>query len=171
VAKTVSTIGYEGAELEAFLATLLAAGIDHVVDVRAVPISRKRGFSKLKLAAALAEANIEYTHVAALGDPKAGREAMKRGDYETFFSIYSAHIASESGEAALSHVDTLARNHSAALLCFERRPDECHRTVIASTLSERYGFVVRHLGVNNATCRGLGKLPPKRIELSASVAA
>jgi len=60
--KTIFTIGYEGADLDLFLGTLVKAGISHVIDVRDVPASRKRGFSKNALAAALNAQGIAYTH-------------------------------------------------------------------------------------------------------------
>ena len=65
--------GYEGADLEGFLGTLLARGVRTVVDVRLTPISRKPGFSKRRLAAALAELGIDYVHLPALGNPKWNR--------------------------------------------------------------------------------------------------
>src|SRR3546814_15143370 len=85
------TIGYEGSDIAHFLLTLQQCGIKRVIDVREVPLSRKRGFSKTALAAKLVESGIDYSHFKALGDPKPGRDAMRRGDFSAFVDIYSEH--------------------------------------------------------------------------------
>src|SRR5579863_6700898 len=74
-AATLSTIGYEKARLADFIAALRAAGIAAVLDVRDRPISRRPGFSKRQLAAAIEAAGMRYVHLAALGTPPEGREA------------------------------------------------------------------------------------------------
>jgi uncharacterized protein (DUF488 family) len=145
--RSLFTIGYEGAELEAFLATLTQAGVEHLVDVRDVPISRKKGFSKSKLSDALATVGIRYTHLRALGDPKDGREAMKRGDYRGFLQIYLSHIAQDCAQEALEEALSIANGSPAVLLCYERSPKECHRTIVAQHLTDRGSFQIRHLGV------------------------
>jgi uncharacterized protein (DUF488 family) len=75
------TVGYEATDIERFVKTLVSVGVKRLADVRAVAISRKKGFSKRKLAERLAEAGIEYVHYVDLGDPKPGREAAKSGNY------------------------------------------------------------------------------------------
>src|SRR5215208_2853638 len=61
---TVFTIGYEQhAEPSSLVDALRTAGVRRLVDVRELPLSRRRGFSKTALAAALATAEIEYQHV------------------------------------------------------------------------------------------------------------
>src|SRR3546814_2896152 len=75
------TIGYEGSDIAHFLLTLQQCGIKRVIDVREVPLSRKRGFSKTALAAKLVESGIDYSHFKALGDPKPGRDAMRSEEH------------------------------------------------------------------------------------------
>lgn len=58
--KTVYTIGYEGTDIERFVKTLTAVGVEAVADVRAVPLSRKKGFSKNSLREHLESAGIKY---------------------------------------------------------------------------------------------------------------
>ncbi len=65
----IFTIGYEGATVAALLAALTQAGVERLIDVRALPVSRRPGFSKTPLSAALAEAGIDYVHLRALGTP------------------------------------------------------------------------------------------------------
>ena len=88
----ILTIGYEGASIEEFVTTLKLAEIDVLIDVRDVPISRKRGFSKGALSSTVEAVGIKYLHLRDLGDPKPGREAARRGDVQTFESIFNAHL-------------------------------------------------------------------------------
>ncbi|TQK97553.1 helix-turn-helix protein [Streptomyces puniciscabiei] len=73
VAPGLWSAGYEGRDIDSFVASLLDSRIDVVADVRLTPISRKKGFSKTRLGQALAEAGIEYTHLRGLGNPKENR--------------------------------------------------------------------------------------------------
>ncbi len=88
----ILTIGYEGASIEEFVTTLKLAEIDVLIDVRDVPISRKRGFSKGALSSTVEAVGIKYLHLRDLGDPKPGREAARRGDVQTFERIFNAHL-------------------------------------------------------------------------------
>jgi len=127
-AKRIFTIGYEKATQPELIAALKAAGVRQVIDVRAVPLSRKPGFSKNVLAAGLAEAGIGYVHLKALGTPPAGREAARKGRMAEMERIYAEQL--ETPEAALQAVQmiALAEETPSALLCFERDPAMCHRT-------------------------------------------
>ena len=73
----IFTIGYEATTMAEFLAALNEAGVERVIDVRALPLSRRPGFSKSPLRAALAEAGIDYVHLKALGTPADGRSAAR----------------------------------------------------------------------------------------------
>ena len=75
----IYTIGYEGTDIERFVATLKIVGIKHLADVRAVAVSRKKGFSKSALSARLDAEGIQYFHFIELGDPKPGRDAARAG--------------------------------------------------------------------------------------------
>ena len=86
----IFTIGYEGSTQDEFIAALQQAGVERIIDVRAVPLSRKPGFSKNVLAAGLSEAGIDYVHLKALGTPPAGREAARKGDEAGLERIYAA---------------------------------------------------------------------------------
>jgi uncharacterized protein (DUF488 family) len=146
--RVLYTVGYEGADIVHFLRTLQDCGIKRLIDIRDVPISRKRGFSKTVLANALEEQGIAYIHLKALGDPKAGREAMRRGDYPAFLEIYSSHIATTEGQKALRKAVELAEESPSILLCYERSPTHCHRTVVAKEMALLTDFTVKNVGVN-----------------------
>lgn len=126
----IFTIGYEGATQAELVAALSAAGVERVIDVRAVPLSRKPGFSKNVLAAGLAEAGIGYVHLKALGTPPEGREAARKGRHGVLARIYAAQL--ETPEAALqaAQMVELAAEKPSALLCFERDPAACHRSLL-----------------------------------------
>lgn len=124
----IFTIGYEGATQPELVAALTGAGVERVIDVRAVPNSRKPGFSKNVLAAGLAEAGIDYVHLKALGTPPAGREAARKGKWEVMNRIYAAQLATPEAGMEAAQMIALAQEKPSALLCFERDPAQCHRT-------------------------------------------
>ena len=133
---TLFTIGYQGQTIGSFTDTLLAHGVTQVLDVRQLPFSRKPDFSKKRLTAHLAAAEIGYTHIAALGTPKLLRDQVRRDhDYPTFFAAMAALIAAQPDALALA-LDVIQAQPS-ALLCFEANPDECHRLTVAEALAQR----------------------------------
>ena len=86
--KTLFTIGYEKARLADVVATLAGSGIATLIDVRDRPISRRPGFSKHQLAAAVGAAGIGYRHLQALGTPPEGREAGRRREWPRFGGLF-----------------------------------------------------------------------------------
>ena len=73
----IFTIGYEGTTQPEVIGALKAAGVTLLADVRAVPLSRRPGFSKNVLANGLREAGIVYIGLKALGTPPEGREVIR----------------------------------------------------------------------------------------------
>lgn len=141
----IFTVGYEGTDIDRFVATLKAANIMQLADVRAVALSRKKGFSKTKLALRLSEEGIEYRHFVKLGDPKPGREAARAGKFDEFRKIYGSHFSSCEAQSDLSDLKCYASESATVLLCFERDPKECHRSIVAESLSSSLGFEVFNL--------------------------
>ncbi|WP_425229887.1 DUF488 family protein [Sphingomonas sp.] len=133
---TIFTIGYESATVDALIAALQAAGVRQVIDVRALPLSRRPGFSKSSLAASLAEAGIAYRHLKALGTPKPGRDAAKKGDVATLRAVYADQLALPEAQAQAAIMRELAAERPSALLCFERDPHHCHRTLLLAAEGE-----------------------------------
>ena len=127
-ARRIFTIGYEGATQPELIAALQAAGVERVIDVRAVPLSRKPGFSKNVLAAGLKEAGIDYVHLKALGTPAEGREAARKGKWDMMARIYAAQLETPEATAEAVRMIALTVEKPSALLCFERDPAHCHRT-------------------------------------------
>ena len=127
---TIFTIGYEGVTMDEFIAALQKAGVERVIDVRALPLSRRPGFSKSTLAASLRAAGIDYVHLKALGTPKRGRDAAKKGDVATLREVYDDQLALPEAQAAAAQMRALAAEKPSALLCYERDPCHCHRTLL-----------------------------------------
>jgi uncharacterized protein (DUF488 family) len=130
----VYTIGYEGTDIERFVQTLKAVGIQVLADVRAVALSRKKGFSKTALRNRLAQEGIDYIHYIALGDPKPGRLAARAGKHDQFRKIYGKHLATDAAQVALKDLNFVAQIKVTCLLCFERDPNVCHRSIVTHEL-------------------------------------
>jgi uncharacterized protein (DUF488 family) len=139
------TIGYEGCTIADVLAELRAARVGLLIDVRAVPQSRKPGFSKRQLAAGLDEQGIAYVHLQGLGTPKPGRDAVRAGHPERMEPIFREHMASDRAQADLANAKQLARGVRACLLCFEQDPMMCHRRFVAEMVSAETGQEIVHL--------------------------
>lgn len=132
----IFTIGYEGATMEGFIVALRRVGVEQVLDVRALPLSRRPGFSKTPLAASLAEAGIGYVHLKALGTPKPGRDAAKKGDVATLEAVYAGQLELPEAQAQAAMMLALAAEKPSALLCFERDPAHCHRTLLLAAMGD-----------------------------------
>jgi uncharacterized protein (DUF488 family) len=146
VPATLYTIGYEHHMTPASLTeALLSAGVVRLIDVRELPISRRRGFAKRALSEALAASGIGYEHVRALGNPKASRDLYRSGRQPEGERQYLAHLRNGSSEA----VDALAAalfSLPTCLMCFEADHRTCHRALIVQELRERRPNVrVEHL--------------------------
>ena len=136
--QTLFTIGYEKAKPAAVLGELKRAKVDLLVDTRAVAASRRPGFSKRQLAAALDEAGIAYIHLQKLGTSAQGRQAARAGDFEALWRIYDKHIKTAEAQDALGELLALIKSGKrVCLLCYERDPNECHRSRIAALVKKR----------------------------------
>ena len=133
----IFTIGYEGTTVPEFTAALQKAGVKRVIDVRALPLSRRPGFSKSPLRAALAEAGIEYVHLKALGTPAEGRAAARAGRNAELERIYAGQLELPEAMAQSAQMLQLASEEPSALLCMEREPAHCHRTLLLNAVAPR----------------------------------
>ena len=140
------TIGYEKSALSDVMRTLKQAGVELLIDTRAVAASRRAGFSKRMLAAGLEQEGIKYLHLQKLGTPTEGREAARGGDFKKLWRIYDKHIKTKAAREQLDELETLLREgRRLCLLCYERNPDECHRSRIAGLIQARTGQKIENL--------------------------
>lgn len=133
----IGSVGYERyRSVEDFARLLAGAGVERLVDVRELPISRRRGFAKSALAAALAEESIEYLHLRCMGNPKEFRDLYKSGKVAEGRAGYEHLLAHERTEELRELAVTIQEKRS-ALMCVEAEEDVCHRQVIFEALREQ----------------------------------
>jgi uncharacterized protein (DUF488 family) len=150
------TFGYEGITIEAFIARLKETGVRTIIDVRELPLSRKRGFSKRAFAEALHRAGIAYAHMPALGCPKPIRDAYRAdGNWSGYTRKFIAYLDQQS--AAVAEVAKIARATAACLVCFEADFNYCHRSMVARAAARVGGPAVVHLTARTA----IPELPAK----------
>lgn len=130
----IFTIGYEGSTQAELVAALKAAGVRLLADIRAVPLSRRPGFSKNILAAGLRESGIDYVGLKALGTPPAGREAARKGNVARLREIYAEQLDLPEAIVQVEQLRDMAREQPTALLCFERDASACHRSLLLEML-------------------------------------
>jgi uncharacterized protein (DUF488 family) len=139
------TIGYEGAELSAFMEQLQTAGINVLVDVRELPLSRRRGFSKTQLAGLLEQNGIRYLHKRELGAPRELRQELRdTGDYRVYFAKFNTYLKTQRDSLERLIEECVG---GVALMCFERDPKECHRSAVARELAKLTALSPVHLDV------------------------
>lgn len=132
--RKIWTIGYEQATVPAVMKALREAGVEVLADVRALPLSRRPGFSKSALAANARDAGIEYVHFKALGTPAEGRAAARRNDHATLERIYEGQLELPEAIAAGARLADMASERKVALLCYEREAHGCHRTLLRQAI-------------------------------------
>lgn len=145
---SIYTIGYEGFNPLAWTAAILAHDIQTVVDVRDLPLSRRKGFSKTQLAESLGHQGIDYVHAKPLGNPKSYRDALREGlDFEAFAGVYGSLLDDRSD--SLQAILDLATERRVCLLCFEEDPARCHRSLVARRLQTMRPDLIEVLHLRN----------------------
>lgn len=144
--RTLHTIGYTGLSIHEFIEELTEARIDLLIDIRELPISRKRGFSKTALTENLASAGIEYSHLKWLGSPKALRHEVRESkDYNKFFGGVAKHLCQANASAQLQEAIRLARRVRSCLMCCCPDWKYCHRRCVVDAILENSHFSIKHL--------------------------
>lgn len=141
----LATIGYESAPQARVIDALKTAGVQVLIDVRAVAASRRAGFSKGLLSSSLNDAGIEYVHLRALGTPKEGRMAARKGKTAEMREIFEAHLAEPEAQLQLAQAIEIAREKKTALLCYEADHRGCHRSIVVERMLEAADFEVENL--------------------------
>lgn len=140
---TIFTIGYEQAAQGALVAALTGAGVQLLADIRYLPLSRRPGFSKSSLKAAVEEAGVAYRHFRHLGTPAEGRAAARQHDHVALERIYAGQLELPEAMAQMAELRGLALEQPTCLLCYERQAAECHRSLLIRALLP--DFTVRDL--------------------------
>lgn len=140
------TIGYEGRAIEEFVARLKEFGVTRLINVREIPLSRKKGFSKTLLRQRLEKEDIDYVHYRVLGSPREIRHKLRKDwDYNSFFEAFSSYLAGKMD--AVGEVYGHLSNGINCLMCFERIPEQCHRFCVAKKIKEYdgNGLLIKHI--------------------------
>lgn len=136
VAGKVYSVGYEGMSVDGLAESLTQHGVTTLVDVRLNAVSRRPGFSRKALQAAMEAAGIAYVHERDLGNPKDNRASFQSDDPTEGRARMRAILDNGAGDA-LERVVELAAETKVAVLCVERDPSQCHRSVITEMVQER----------------------------------
>lgn len=139
------TIGYEGATQAEVISRLKSARVELLIDVRAVAASRRAGFSKTILGESLKAEGIDYLHLRALGTPKSGRDAARKGRIAEMRAIFGQHLTEPAAQLQLVALRAVAGEKRVALLCFEADHAGCHRAVLAEQLAADDGLEIVNL--------------------------
>jgi uncharacterized protein (DUF488 family) len=153
-----ATIGVYGFDGPGFIRALDEAGVGIVLDVRQRRGVRGREYAwanSKRLQAALAEAGIGYSHLPELAPTTEMRqlqyeEDARRGEGKRSRSELAPAYVERYTEEVLDRVDLepivrFVGDNRAALLCVERDPEACHRSLIAARLERELGATVTHL--------------------------
>jgi len=155
---TLRTIGVYGFDRESFLSALSGAGVDLLLDVRqrrGVRGSEYAWANAQRLQAALAESGIGYSHLKELAPTTEMRQLQyredeRKGEGKRSRSVLAPAYVERYTEEILDPLDLepIVRwigNSQAALLCVERDPEACHRSLVAERLRDEFGFEIEHL--------------------------
>jgi len=145
MARFLATIGYEQATPATLIAALKKARVDTLLDVRAVPLSRRPGFSKNVLKGHLEKAGIAYVGLKGLGTPKAGRDAAKAGRIGEMHRIFKRHMKTVEAQEDLDRAIQMVGEHRCCLLCHERDACICHRLLVAEDIAKVVKLKLLHL--------------------------
>lgn len=132
----VFSIGYELYNSNTFFLRLKRAKVDFLIDVREMPISRKRGFSKSSLIESSKRNGIEYLHLKSLGVPKNIRNQLKGSkNYEKYFKDYGKYLYYQSD--SIDHLLSLIKENTCCIMCLEHNHEGCHRNLILEELRRK----------------------------------
>ncbi|AEG00657.1 DUF488 family protein [Methylomonas methanica] len=155
----IYTIGYEGIDLDAFMALLKTYNIETVIDIREFPGSRKPGFSKTALSNALNLSGIEYLHLVELGCPKLVRERYKQdNNWQSYKKSFLEYLPTQ--EQAIATVAEIATYSNCALLCYEADYRFCHRSLVADAVRQNNGTNIVHINPAEAKTRKAESVSP-----------
>lgn len=140
------TIGYESKNLDDLISLLKSHDISTLVDVREIPISRKKGFSKMVFSEYLNKNGIEYIHLKKLGSPKNIRKELKQNkDYISFFKKYIEYI--QLHKDIINDLYKIILEKNCCIMCYEDLPSKCHRKIICDEIEnlDGNGLLIEHL--------------------------
>ena len=141
----IFTVGHSTHNLDTFINLLRQHTVTALADVRSSPYSRfTPHFNRNSLVNALKAGGIEYLY---MGDKLGGR-STDPACYEAGRIRYDRVAASESFQSGLDHIFSKAVKHRIALMCAEKEPLDCHRTLLVAQAINEHGVQVAHIHAN-----------------------
>ncbi len=148
----ITTLGYEGLDTETFFQILANHHVQTLVDIRELPLSRKRGFSKSALGENANAFGLKYVHIPELGAPRTARhEYRDSDDWAKFSRIYKKHLSLQT--ESLDKLSAMMKSDICCLVCFEADHFYCHRHYVADALLEKFNGKLKiiHLAASKTT--------------------
>jgi uncharacterized protein (DUF488 family) len=140
--KALSTIGYEGISIEAYINKLIKNDIRCLVDVRRNPRSMKFGFAKSRLEHICNETGIVYISITELGiDSEERKDIGNDKSYKMIFDNYTKNTLKNTEEQQKQVIEFLKKYKRIALTCFEADINKCHRKILADYIQDKYSPV------------------------------
>ncbi|MGE3527895.1 MAG: DUF488 family protein [Methyloceanibacter sp.] len=135
--KLVFSIGYQGKSIVALCAALTEASVELLVDVRERAWSNRPEYRKTALAVALRECGIRYVHCRLAGNPSRPKGGEKSTPQQCE-AAYRNHLNRYPDVVDLVHSEV--EHTRAALFCYEKNTNECHRGVLLEQLCTKFQF-------------------------------
>jgi uncharacterized protein (DUF488 family) len=153
------TIGYEALSGADFFGILKRCGVTMLVDIRELPISRKPGFSKAALEAAVVKRGMKYEHVVELGCPRDVRhDSRADGDWARYTKRFKAYL--EGQTEPLEKLAGRMKEERCCLLCYEEDYNFCHRSFVAEKVTT---LVDEDVKINHLTGPMKGRVVLRRL--------
>jgi len=143
----LTTLGYEGLDVEGFFSILDHNKVQTIVDIRELPLSRKSGFSKTALSKQAESYGFRYIHLRDLGAPRNIRHEYRDDEnWDRFSKRYLEHLKLQSSEIEL--LAEMVRKENCCLICFEADHSHCHRNYVADAIQAQTDgeVMINHLG-------------------------
>jgi uncharacterized protein (DUF488 family) len=139
----IYTVGHSNHPIERFLGLLRRHGIELLADVRSTPYSRfNPQFKKDALAASLEESGIEYLF---LGE-ELGARSKDRACYDDTGRVSYRKLAETAlFRRGIERLLAAAKTHTVAIMCAEKDPLDCHRTILVARALEARGESIAHI--------------------------
>ncbi len=138
---TIFTVGHSNHTLEAFLALLKRHGIEAVVDVRSHPYGRLEYFNREFISAALKASEIEYIFMG----QELGARREEQECYEEGRALYEKIAKMPAFQEGLSRLYQRAKMRRVAIMCAEKEPLDCHRTILICRHLRDFGLQIKHI--------------------------
>lgn len=144
--KTIYTIGHSTRDITEFLEMLKSNNIACLVDIRRFPSSKKfPAYNQQNLKDTLAENNIQYLHIEALGGR---RKPLKNSPNFVWkhlsFRGYADYMETPEFADAVLQLELIAQNQITAIMCSEAVFWRCHRSMISDFLKSK-SYEVLHI--------------------------